>query len=358
MVQSTRAGTTADGAAMRIVTNTTSAMRSVAKHHAAMTDGPHTKAGRVRQQWFDWHAAHGQNVSLTCRHFGISRTTFYAWQARLDPRRPSTLDDRPSRPHDVRQPTWTSEQVAAVKQLREQYPRWGKDKLAVLLHQQGQALSVSMVGRIVTMLKQRGHLTEPLRRISARQRRPARPYATRKPVAYVPVAPGDLVQLDTLDVRPEPGVVLKQFTARDVVSKWDVLHLASRATAATATMALAAIQQRMPFPVRAIQVDGGSEFMADFEAACQQQRIQLFVLPPRSPKLNGCVERANRTHTEEFYECSTAEPTVAALGAELRAWEQVYNTIRPHQALDYRTPAAFLAGRPRHQTRKEALSRR
>jgi len=26
------------------------------------------------------------------------------------------------------------------------------------------------------------------------------------------------------------------------------------------------------------------------------------VLPPRSPKLNGAVERANRTHTEEFYQ--------------------------------------------------------
>ena len=59
---------------------------------------------------------------------------------------------------------------------------------------------------------------------------------------------------------------------------------------------------RMPFPVRAIQVDGGSEFQAAFEAACQARGIRLFVLPPRSPKLNGCVQRAQRTHTEEFYE--------------------------------------------------------
>ncbi len=45
-----------------------------------------------------------------------------------------------------------------------------------------------------------------------------------------------------------------------------------------------------------------SEFAADFELACQQRRLHLFVLPPRSPKLNGAVERANRTHTEEFYQ--------------------------------------------------------
>src|SRR6516164_9619385 len=52
----------------------------------------------------------------------------------------------------------------------------------------------------------------------------------------------------------------------------------------------------MPFPIRALQVDGGSEFAAEFEQACQQRGLYLFVLPPRSPKLNGAVERANRTH--------------------------------------------------------------
>src|ERR671917_254209 len=182
-------------------------------------------------------------------------------------------------------------------------------------------------------------------------------HQSRKPRDYPVSAPGDLVQLDTLDIRPEPGIVLKQFTARDVVSRWDVLHLASRATAGTATQALAAVLARMPFPVHAVQVDGGSEFMAAFEAACQQRGVRLFVLPPRSPKLNGCVERANRTHTEEFYECTTAPPTVAALTPALRRWEHVSNTLRPHQALGYRTPRQFLEDWLHDHTRKEDLSR-
>ena len=54
------------------------------------------------------------------------------------------------------------------------------------------------------------------------------------------------------------------------------------------------------------------------------------------------MERANRTHTEPFHECSSAEPTVAALGADLLVWETIYNTVRPHQALGYLTPAEFL----------------
>ena len=70
--------------------------------------------------------------------------------------------------------------------------------------------------------------------------------------------------------------------------------------------------------------------------------IRLFVLPPRSPKLNGAVERANRTHTEEFYDLHELDWTVAALNRQTRAWERVYNTVRPHQALGYRTPQQFL----------------
>ena len=73
-----------------------------------------------------------------------------------------------------------------------------------------------------------------------------------------------MFQLDTLDIRPLPGVVLKQFTARDVISRWDVIEVHSRATATTAAHFLDVLKERMPFSVRAIQVDGGSEFEAAF----------------------------------------------------------------------------------------------
>lgn len=104
-----------------------------------------------------------------------------------------------------------------------------------------------------------------------------------KPKQYAVSAPGDLVQVDTMDVRPVPGVVFKQFTAHDLVSRWDVLQAHTRATAVSATEFLDTLAHRMPFPIRALQVDGGSEFAAEFEQACQQRGLHLFVLPPRSP---------------------------------------------------------------------------
>ncbi len=79
----------------------------------------------------------------------------------------------------------------------------------------------------------------------------------------------------------------------------------------------------MPFPVKAIQVDGGSEFEATFEEECQKRGIRLFVLPARSPKLNGAVERAHRTHTKEFYEVAESSFGIAELRTQLvlTLWE-------------------------------------
>ena len=106
-------------------------------------------------------------------------------------------------------------------------------------------------------------------------------------------------------------------------------------------LAVRRLRERYPFwgklklavlLLREIQVDGGSEFMAEFEDACKEKRILLFCLPPRSPKLNGRVELVNRTYREEFYNCSEATPTAAGFRADLLNWEHTYNHIRPHQA--------------------------
>jgi len=105
----------------------------------------------------------------------------------------------------------------------------------------------------------------------------------------------------------------------------------------------------MPFPIRAVQVDGGSEFQAEFEQECHRRKLALYVLPPRSPKLNGAVERAQRTHTEEFYQIYDGDMAMGPLNAALREWERVYNHVRPHQALGYLTPGQFLAQRAASQ---------
>jgi len=302
-----------------------------------------SKKARHRLKWFDYYSSHSYNARLTCRYFGISPQTFYRWKKRYNPYHLESLEDRSCRPKRVRQPTYSLELVVAAQKLREEYPRWGKDKLVVLLHRQGFACSTSTVGRIISRLKARGVLKEPVRNhVSAHRKVISRPYGIRKPKDYEINEPGDLVQLDTLDLRPLPGVVFKHFTARDIVSRWDVINVYHRATAATACQFLDDLQARMPFPIQAIQVDGGAEFEADFELELKRRNISLFILPPRSPELNGYVERAHRTHTEEFYEVTESSFELAELRSELVHWEETYNKIRPHQALGYLTPGEFI----------------
>ena len=64
--------------------------------------------------------------------------------------------------------------------------------------------------------------------------------------------------------------------------------------------------------------------------------------PPRSPKLNGHVERAHRTHVEfsDFYD---GELTMGPLNRALREWEACYNAERPQQSLGWLSPMEYLA---------------
>ena len=313
-----------------------------------------SRTGQLRLGWMSHYLRQGRNAAFTCRHFGISRQTFYRWWRRYDPHNLTSLDDRSHRPHRRRQPTWTASQAEAVLALRREYPRWGKDKLVVLLARKNLRLSTSMVGRILSDLKRRGVLVESPSKVPTHRRKMrGRPWARRKPRFWPIQQPGDLVQLDTKEVRPARGVVLKHFSARDMVSRWDVLEVHERATSLAAAHFLDTLVDRMPFPIAALQVDGGSEFAAQFETACQQRNLPLFVLPPRSPKLNGQVERSHRTHHEEFYQVIPDRWNLAQLTPQLRRWEHIYNTVRPHQALHYLTPLEFLERWRSHKQKAE-----
>ena len=176
-----------------------------------------------------------------------------------------------------------------------------------------------------------------------RARRMRRHYARRLPKnAPKPSAPGDRLQIDTLHLGVEPGKWLKHFSAVCPVSRWTVGEVYYRATATNAARFLDKVLDECPFEVQTIQVDGGSEFMAGFETACQKRGIELFVLPPRSPKLNGSLERIQETWRGELYEAYEMPATVEELRPIVQRFQHLYNHRRPHRSLRKRTPASYL----------------
>ena len=305
--------------------------------------GTISREAKKRLQWMDHYHKHG-NARFTCRHFGISPQTFYRWKNRFDPYDLTTLEEQSRKPHRVRQPETPEDTQNRVRELRTRYPRWGRKKLAVLLRREGIEISASTVGRIINKLKDRGLLVEPVNVAMARRARKRRwkpRYAVRKPKGYKIKAPGDLVEVDTLQVALIPNEIRYQFSARDVVAKFDGLRAYKHLSSMKAAHFLQYLQKKFPFKIKAIQIDGGSEFKKFFEEECEKRDIMLFELPPRSPKLNGHVERANRTHREEFYEVEEVDLSIEEHNRQLEQWQYVYNHIRPHQALDYLTPNEY-----------------
>jgi putative transposase len=280
--------------------------------------------------------ARGLSAAAAAEAVGVPRATLYRWE-----KRPELRSRRPRR---VRGRRWTPALVAAVEGLRADNPVWGKRKLGPILRAQGFAASDATVGRILAHLVRLGRaVPAPLfRRPTRAAAQGRRRWARRLRGALKATRPGEAVQVDTLSLAFPGGRGVKQFTAVDRLSRWSVAMAAQRATAAAAARFLDKLVAELPFELRAIQIDGGSEFMAEFEAACEQKGVALHVLPPRSPELNGRVERLQGTWRYEFYAVYDPPPQIDKLNPLIDAFAHRYNTYRPHDALGQITPQAYL----------------
>ena len=280
----------------------------------------------------------GLSALAAARIVGVPRATLYRWEKIPEP--------RSRRPRRLRKPAWSPALVQAVEELRADNPMWGKRKLAWLLRREGWSASFSTVGRILKSLMVRGVVTPvpTLRRKPGgrRFRLIGKRHARRLPKGLKPSRPGEIVQVDTMFVSPAPGQAHKHFTAYDPVARWTVAGVAGRASANLAAGFLDKLLADMPFKVTGIQVDGGSEFRADFETACQTKGLNLYVLPPKRPQLNGAVERCNGAWRYEFYAAYDLPHRLHQLQPFLDAFAHRYNNHRPHDALDGRTPAEYL----------------
>lgn len=302
---------------------------------------PNIEAARRRDAVARWRRAmaDGLTSEQAAKAVGVPRSTLYRWE-----KDPQPASRRPKKP---RKPEWTPELACAVEAARLDNPMWGKRKIAVLMRRQGFQTSQSTVGRILAQLVARGAITP----VPVLRRRPEgrrirltmkERYARRLPKGRKAKTPGELVQIDTLFVNVRPDAPIKHFTAYDPIAKWTVGRVATRASAASATALLDKLIAEAPFPVRGIQVDGGSEFMAQFEQACRDKGLELCVLPPKRPDLNGCVERAQSTWRYEFYATYDLPHRIDKLQAFVDAFAYRFNHHRPHQALGDRTPAEYL----------------
>jgi transposase InsO family protein len=300
---------------------------------------PDIEAARRRDAVARWRRARadGLTAEQAARAVGVPRSTLDRWKNDPTP--------KSRRPHRLRKPSPPAGLAAAVERLRLDHPMWGKQKLTPVLRDQGFTVSEARVGRIVCALIARGvvpRVADLIRRVAARSASSKRPHAIRKPAGVTFDKPGDVVQIDTLSITRGDARPIKHFDAYDPAAKWTVAQPFRRATAKNAASFLEKVLAQMPEPVKAIQIDGGSEFMAEFEQACAAKNLTLYLLPPRSPKLNGAVERCNAVWRYEFYACVDLPDNLDAIARHVDAFQHLYNHHRPHGALAGLTPAQYL----------------
>ena len=268
---------------------------------------------KARLSWVELYARTG-DAGLVCRRCGISRPTLRKWWRRFQSEGEAGLVEKSRRPHRPAGQKVFPEQEDLILALRRERRLGVKQLRNELIRQHQLTLSLDTIHRVLVR-----HGEQVLKR-PRRWRKGERRYS--RPV------PGDRVQMDVCKIRPG----LYQYTAIDDCSRYKVLRVYRRASAASTLDFLDHLVEEMPFAIQRIQTDRGREFFAE----AVQQRLMAWAIKfrpiaPRSPHLNGKVERTQRADREEFWD--TIDPADPDIEMRLSEWQHHWNWHRPHTAL-------------------------
>lgn len=296
-----------------------------------------SREARRRLRWMDHYRRCG-NASLTCRYYGISRTTFYKWWRRFKKRGLPGLEELSRAPKRRRESAIPWEAVELVVNLRREYPAWSRHKIAVILKRDhGISLSSSSVGRI---LKRKGLYEE---RQAKKRRAAARRRAKRRRAERLlrDLYPGSLIQVDTKRLCVF-GTTYYQFTAVDSFSRLSFIRIFGSSSSRSGRRFLEELRDFLPFRIHAVQTDNGSEYLKEFEKELQEAGVDHYFTYPRCPQQNARVERKIQSSQYEYWDHRLWGKDLEELNHMADEWNYIYNHVRPHQSLGYLTPAEFL----------------
>jgi transposase InsO family protein len=268
---------------------------------------------RRRRNWIIAYRELG-DAGAVCRRFGISRPTLRKWLRRYEAGGEAGLTEQSRQPRSSPARKVTAAEEELILGLRRER-RLGIKRLRIELDRlHGLRLAASTIHKV---LARHGLGALPRKRRTRHE-----------PKRYSRPVPGDRVQMDTCKIRPG----LWQFAAIDDCSRYLVAGLAKRRSAAATLAFLDQVFEEMPFAIQRIQTDRGTEFFAEaVQRRLMAESVKFRPTRPRSPHLNGKVERAQRTVLEEFW--ATADPRAADVADRLAEWVHHYNWHRSHEAL-------------------------
>lgn len=159
-----------------------------------------------------------------------------------------------------------------------------------------------------------------------------------------PTRPGELWATDISYIFVEGYGFFYLFSVLDTFSRY-VIHWELRPTMTTddaEEVVLAAVRKAGITPAHHLRLlhDNGTQFVSrPFKRFLKELKIEQVRTAYRHPETNGRLERFHLTLKDATVRLETYK-TPASARAAIEGFVYEYNTQRPHQALDYVTPAS------------------
>lgn len=278
------------------------------------------------------------NVSLTCRHYDISRSYFYKWFNRYDPKYLKSLENKSTRPRKVRSATYNYDFVSIIRKLRTDYPSYSAKKLArIAFRDYDLHYSAATIGRIIQRFKL--YFRAKLLRSRAKSRLTKQVWKRRKPYLLKAERPRSVVEFDMKHIYIS-GIKQYAFVAVDPFTKEAVIHLSRQPSSFQARTALQKAVAVFGNSIVIVNDNGSENYKHAYEYLKQQNIIQYFTRP-HTPKDKPHVENLIGKLQQECLDEDRSRKTLEERDEQITQWLNDYHFYRPHQALNYLTPSEF-----------------
>jgi transposase len=299
------------------------------------------------QEKLEWiifyHTIAGNNAIYAASYFGINPKTVYKWLKRFNEKNLFSLEEQSRRPQKTRGWMVTHEEEVRIITLRRDNLEFGKKKLKVLyLKEYGEHISTWKIERVIRrynlypdkakhdyQVEKRGK-SEPKIRIHTIKER-------LKQIKEF----GFLWHIDAIIIwwYGQRRII---FTAIEEITKIAFARVYKTNTSGFSEDFLKRIMYLTDGKINIMHQDNGSEFKGAFEKACETLGILQIYSRPYTPKDNPALERFNNTIQYEWLEYSKIGLSdIGEANRDLTKWLIKYNSYRPHESLDYKTPLEY-----------------
>ena len=290
-----------------------------------------------RLSWLDWYLSHGRNAELTCRHFGISKSLFYRWKNRFNPKNLQSLefDTKSRRPKKVRETMLSFLAKKRIYEIRFQDSEKSKYEIQEELKREGILCGQSAIQNFINKHKE---LFNTQHRKKVRKHRNYKIARIKAAIELREKDLGSLVQVDTKYFYVLKGKFYL-FSAIDCKSRYGFIYCYKTISSESGKDFIRRVRNYFPFTIQAINTDNGSEYLLNFHKEIESWGIPHFFTNPHCPKQNGRVERFHQTAEYEYF--NYQEDLLDDLGMinqRCMEFNTKYNTKRFHRSLGYKTP--------------------